>query len=179
MIRCGVGCWAWICRKAWRSAQLRKARLLFHLERHQVSAPKLLAYGQRCRGLQAKAFVLAETVDAVPLPAALRKADPNTRHLLLERLAETLRRLHEAGCEARTKKAFAVKLVDGMPAITIANPDRLIFHKGLTERRKKSDWKRVARSMLNDCNRDEIQAFVGSAFLVGQASSLPESRKAR
>ena len=39
--------WSQIRRKSWRSPGLKLARLLFHLERHHVPAPRLLAYGQR------------------------------------------------------------------------------------------------------------------------------------
>ena len=65
---------SWLRRKSWRSPEFRKARLLFHLERHHVPAAKLLAYGQRCQRLQAKAFLLTETVESSPLNLALRRS---------------------------------------------------------------------------------------------------------
>jgi tRNA A-37 threonylcarbamoyl transferase component Bud32 len=153
--------WAWVRRKAWRSRQLRKARLLFHLERHHVPAPKVLAFGQRSGGMHARAFLLAETLDAIPFPDALRDADADMRHLLMKRLAATLNRLHDAGCEVQAIDSFAVKQrLGGLVTVVVGSPDRLIFRKRLSARRRKSDWNRVARSMIHYCGRDEIRDFL-------------------
>jgi tRNA A-37 threonylcarbamoyl transferase component Bud32 len=73
--------------KAWRSAELKTARLLFLLERHGIAAPRLLAYGQSCAALSAGSFVLAEAPDADPI----RPGDRPQAEALLNRL-------HEAGC---------------------------------------------------------------------------------
>ena len=124
--------WAFVRGKAWRSTKLRKARLLFHLERHHVVAPKVLAYGQRAvTASRASAlFLLAETVDAIPFTSAWRDADEEKRHLLLENLAATLNRLHDAGCEVHTIASFAVKeQLGGQINIVVGSPDRLISRK--------------------------------------------------
>lgn len=49
--------WTALRGKAWRSAELKLARLVMHLERHGIPAPKIVAYGQRTKGLHATAFV--------------------------------------------------------------------------------------------------------------------------
>lgn len=74
--------------KSWRAPELRIARLLLHLERHGIPAPKLLAYGQTVPGVTAaRAFVLAEVPDADPVSPA----DAWLVRGLLDRL-------HAAGC---------------------------------------------------------------------------------
>jgi hypothetical protein len=74
--------------RAWRSAELRVARLLFHLERHGIPAPRLLAYGQRSsRFGPAESFVLFEA----PTSRCIQAADR-------ERVCELLDRVHTAGC---------------------------------------------------------------------------------
>ncbi len=67
--------WAKLRGKAWRSPELRRARLLFHLQRHGIAAPQLLAYGQRITGFRtAESFVLEEVSPREPLAAGDREA---------------------------------------------------------------------------------------------------------
>jgi tRNA A-37 threonylcarbamoyl transferase component Bud32 len=90
--------------KPWRSRELRTARLLFHLERYGITAPRLLAYGQSVNGIvDARAFVLAEPPVGVPaLAGAGSKADrlkPGLQRTgILETLRALLTRLHDIGC---------------------------------------------------------------------------------
>jgi tRNA A-37 threonylcarbamoyl transferase component Bud32 len=81
--------WAAIRGKNWRAPEVQAARLLFHLERFGVSAPKLLAYGQIVPRLRrASSFLLFEATKA-------------TRPLLPgDRVAaqQLMTRLHEIGC---------------------------------------------------------------------------------
>ncbi|HKA08318.1 MAG TPA: lipopolysaccharide kinase InaA family protein [Gemmataceae bacterium] len=74
--------------KSWRSPQLHTARLLFHLERYGIPAPRLLAYGQAVNGIfNAGSFVLTE-------PGDTRPATPAHGELL----RALLHRLHKIGC---------------------------------------------------------------------------------
>ena len=83
-----VGRWFQAVRgKAWRSAELKTARLLFHLERHGIGAPRLMAYGQAVFGLSAGSFVLADPPLADPIGPA---------HGPL--LRDLFDRLHASGC---------------------------------------------------------------------------------
>lgn len=88
--------------KAWRSQELRQARLLFHLERYGIPAPKLLGYGQVERGLSAASFVLIETVE--PSPTVDNAA-----------ITELTTRLKSAGVECRD--ASAIGLIEGKPGV--------------------------------------------------------------
>jgi tRNA A-37 threonylcarbamoyl transferase component Bud32 len=86
--------WAALRGKVWRSPELRAARLLFHLERHGIPAPTLLAYGQRFSRLtSARAFLLSTTVDA----RSPRPGDEGD----WEKARQLLTRLHDAGCLLR------------------------------------------------------------------------------
>lgn len=96
----------------WRAPELRRARLLFHLERHNVPTPRLLAFGQRNpAGGQADAFLLTEVIpNARHLVNYLAEARYLVEHLphtprdfreqldSLHQLGATLALLHEAGC---------------------------------------------------------------------------------
>ena len=46
--------WAGLRGKNWRSPELKTARLLFHLERFGIPAPRLLAYGQGVKRVPAR-----------------------------------------------------------------------------------------------------------------------------
>jgi tRNA A-37 threonylcarbamoyl transferase component Bud32 len=78
--------------KSWRSRELRTARLLFHLERYGITAPRLLAYGQSVTGIcGAGSFVLIELPNAHPPTPAEGEV-----------LRALLDRLHTVGCCLRT-----------------------------------------------------------------------------
>ena len=80
--------WAALRGRSWRSPELQAARLLFHLERHGIPAPKLLAYGQTLpRFAPASSFLLSE-----PTPAA--GLGPHDR----QGARDLLDQLHAAGC---------------------------------------------------------------------------------
>ena len=80
--------WAAIRGRSWRSPELRAARLLFHLERHGIPAPKLLAYGQMVPAFApARSFVVSDPSGAQPV----RPNDAAVVRALLDRL-------HAAGC---------------------------------------------------------------------------------
>ncbi|WP_439626449.1 lipopolysaccharide kinase InaA family protein [Gemmata sp.] len=77
--------------RPWRSPGVTLGRVLFHLERYGVPAPRLFAFGQRLTGrATAEWFALHELPgDAVP-----GSVEPHTA----EQLGRALRRLHDAGC---------------------------------------------------------------------------------
>jgi hypothetical protein len=80
--------WAALRCRAWRSRELQAARLLFHLDRHGIAAPKLLAYGQTAPLVaSASSFLLSEPPTAGPL----NPGDAAAAHELLDQL-------HQVGC---------------------------------------------------------------------------------
>jgi hypothetical protein len=94
--------------KAWRSAELKTARLLFHLERHGIPAPRLLAYGQTASALSARSFVLSEPPDADPVTPA----DAG-------RLRGLLEQLYAAGCVFASPRSTTnlFGLIDGRAVV--------------------------------------------------------------
>lgn len=74
--------------RSWRSPELRLARLLFHLERYAVPAPRLLAYGQIVPAVApARSFIAFEPRPCRPPEAGEQGA-----------VRGLLDRLHSAGC---------------------------------------------------------------------------------
>jgi hypothetical protein len=107
--------WAMTRGKSWRSNELKLARVLFHLERHGIAAPRLLAYGQRGNG----AFCLIDSEPAPPIAGAPEQA---------------VAKLHEIGLSVDPN---AFDCVDG--SIRIAEPSRLRLRKRLSNRRRERE----------------------------------------
>lgn len=151
----------WLHGRSWRAPEVRLARLLFHIERFHLEAPKLLAYGHRRNRKRIEAFVLFEHhLDApMGLGASLREANPFRSERLLENLENVMNRLHESGCAARTIDTFVVVERNDGPSIRISEPRRLDFRRQLTARQKIADWRRVIRSMQSYCDSDAIERF--------------------
>ncbi len=101
---------AWGRATPWRSPGATAGRVLFHLERYGVPAPKLLAFGQRLTSAtRAEWFVLHEAPRGIPLRRWRRSACSTERLRVMSTVRECLRALHDAGCvlsDATT--AFAV-----------------------------------------------------------------------
>lgn len=152
---------SWFHGRSWRAPEVRLARLLFHLERFHLEAPKLLAYGQRRNRNRIEAFILFEhhLNASTGLGASLREASSFRSERLQENLVNVMNRLHEAGCAARTIDTFVVVERDNGPLIRIFDPRRLDFRRQLTARQKIADWRRVIRSMQPYCDIDAIKRF--------------------
>jgi len=150
--------WSWLRGKSWRSPQLRLARLLFHLERHHIVAPKLFAFGQRFQGTRCDGFVLSESppTDAVSLTCALQQANHESRAELLSQFAAMLHQLHEAGCEAVSAERFAFS--DGM--LRVIDPAGLRFRRYLSIRRRKNDLRRCFQSIKAYCETHELERIL-------------------
>jgi hypothetical protein len=122
--------------RPWRSHELKFARLLFHLERHGIPAPKLIAYGQTVPRFQpAGSFVLSETFTAEPLcpgheDAALAMLD----------------RLHQAEC------ALAGLGPDGEPFGVICG--RVVIRDATRLRLAR----RLSRRQM-DCERSRLRTY--------------------
>jgi hypothetical protein len=76
--------------KPWRSPGASLGRILFHLERHGIPAPRLLAFGQRLLGRASAEWFALHTPPAGPIIS--------TTHGIAKELGQRLRQLHEAGC---------------------------------------------------------------------------------
>jgi tRNA A-37 threonylcarbamoyl transferase component Bud32 len=122
--------WAAIRGKAWRSHELKAARLLFHLDRHGIAAPRLLAYGQQVNHIvDAGSFILAEPRDA-------RLIASGDADLIRPMLAK----LHESGCCLRgNSQPFGV---EGDAAV-VADIRFVRLNRRLSARQKDRDAARL------------------------------------
>ncbi|HXD89172.1 MAG TPA: lipopolysaccharide kinase InaA family protein [Urbifossiella sp.] len=82
-------------------------RLLFHLERYAIPAPRLYAFGQRILGtMRADWFVLHESEAGQPLAKWLTyTADVQERREAIEQANAILDQLHDAGCRLTGRAA--------------------------------------------------------------------------
>jgi hypothetical protein len=110
--------------KSWRSGELKLARLVMHLERHGIPAPRIVAYGQQNIGMRTTAFVAYE-------------GSPSGDAVMT--LPELMQHLHSAGVVLRelpaTAKPFAI--IDGRAVVN---------DPGCFELVKKLSWKHVERA---------------------------------
>jgi tRNA A-37 threonylcarbamoyl transferase component Bud32 len=83
--------WAKLRGRPWRSPGVTLGRVLFHLERYDVPAPRLLAFGQRFTGPATAEWFALHTIPGEPVPARPDAA-------AAEQLGRVLRALHDAGC---------------------------------------------------------------------------------
>jgi len=101
----------------WRrqpTPEVKQAATIFHLERHKVACPKLLAFGEDAARWRRNSFVLMESV---PVRTRLSEvvspsAPDNDRRIWLRRAGEFMRTIHESGYilgrQAADASAFGV-----------------------------------------------------------------------
>jgi len=77
--------------RPWRSPGVTLGRLLFHLERYGVPAPRLLAFGQRLMGFASAEWFALHEVPGEPVTGSLQTETA-------VQLGQLLRQLHDAGC---------------------------------------------------------------------------------
>lgn len=117
--------WAKLRGKHWRASEVRMARMLFHLEKHGIPAPKLLAYGQHENG----AFCLFEPLESRSVNGADQPA-----------VGRLLDRLHEAGCSL-SGNPFGM---EGMAAV-VAEPRCLRLNRRLSRSIRAKDQARLKK----------------------------------
>ena len=113
---------AWLKGRSWRSPGVTIGRVLFHLERYGIPAPRLLAFGQRFTGPTTTDWFALHTPPAAPINSQPRLA-------VAAQLGRVLRQLHDAGCSAGKHSLNIFGLEKGCvcvrdpKAISIANAD--------------------------------------------------------
>ncbi|MBX9585604.1 MAG: phosphotransferase [Gemmataceae bacterium] len=120
---------AWLRGRPWRSPGVALGRVLFHLERYGVPAPRLYAFGQRITGpASAEWFALYEPPAGVPV------TDPH-------RAEPVLRRLHDAGC--RYVGRGPLLWVDDAGRVSVGNPAAVRIVRRVTDRDRRADLIRL------------------------------------
>jgi tRNA A-37 threonylcarbamoyl transferase component Bud32 len=127
----------------WRSPGVTIGRVLFHLERYGVPAPRLFAFGQRLTGITtAEWFALYETPSGVPLRTWRRTAPLSARREVLETITGCLAKLHAAGCVLiDPRSAFAL---DG-GTVSIADPRTVRIVRSVSASARRRDLRGATR----------------------------------
>lgn len=127
---------AWLRATPWRSEGVTIGRLLFHLQRYGVPAPRLLAFGQKLTtATRAEWFALYEAPAGVPLRKWRRTASSSARRALLAEVSACLEKLHAAGCVlVDVKNAFAVE--SGRISISDPRAVRIVRRVSATRARR-------------------------------------------
>lgn len=123
--------------RVWRSPGVTLGRILFHLERYGMPAPRLLAFGQR--DSSAESFALFDPPRGVPLAEWLRHSHSAD---VKERCVSLLRKLHDAGCRLGSHDdVFRVE--DGL--VSVADPRAIRLDRKLNSRTRRADFARLAQ----------------------------------
>jgi tRNA A-37 threonylcarbamoyl transferase component Bud32 len=145
--------------KAWRSPGVTLGRLLFHLERYGVAAPRLLAFGQRLTGVASAEWFALHT----PQPDALHEIiDPAAA----EQLGRLLRRLHDAGCRVvgEPQAAFG----GTTQGASVRDLTRVALATRLTARDREADLARLVAPLP-----PEARAAAEAGYCAGPAAPAP------
>ena len=143
--------------RPWRSPSATAARILFHLERHGIPAPRLLAFGQKLISkTESESFLLAEPpANSQPLNTALSDSTLTRfeRSELLRNCGKLLRQLHDCGMKlnANSNPNDSLFLVDSSGSVSIGSPFAVKLRKRLGESDRVEDLK----MMLSGWNRTD------------------------
>lgn len=164
--------WASIRSKSWRSPELQLARILFHLERNEVPAPRLLGFGQKLqpRGV-VESFLLYETPhNTLPLSEWLQSSRSSERRArILETSGVLIRQIHRAGCriDAIANGEPVIHVTRGQPLVPVvfSAVRSLRLVKAVTPRERSRDLRRLLRGPLayldDDSRRQFLQGYHG------------------
>ena len=157
--------------RPWRSPGATAARVLFHLQRHGIPAPALLAFGQRTVSKSAaESFVVAEPpADAVPVE--YRLADPSLpfdeRRTILRECGRLLRLLHDAGCRpntARTAHDPLFMVTAGAVSVSVGSPFAVRLSKRIGDRDKLADLRDFVEGFPDPDRLRVLRGFLGRAW---------------
>ena len=127
--------------RPWRSPGVTLGRVLFHLERYGVPAPRLLAFGQRLTGPASAEWFALHTPPVEPLP---NEIDPATA----EQLGRVLRQLHEAGCRVTGDVLAAFGRDDR--GVSVHDLTRVVLPRRLAARDRDTDLARLLAGLVSE-----------------------------
>lgn len=137
--------------RPWRSPAATAARILFHLQRHGLPAPRLLAFGQRyTSAVAAESFLCADMPPtAVALSTFLSRptTTPAASAAVLAECGRLLRRLHDAGLRpvsvASPNDALFVVSDDDSASVAVGSPFAVKLVKRVSDSQRAADLKRL------------------------------------
>lgn len=133
--------------RPWRSPAATAARVLFHLQRHGLPAPRLLAFGQRyTSAVAAESFVCADMPPAaVALNTFLSRptTTPAASAAVLAECGRLLRQLHEAGLRpesvASPNDSLFVVSDDDTASVAVGSPFAVRVVRRVSETQRTAD----------------------------------------
>jgi hypothetical protein len=129
---------AWVRGRPWRSPGVTLGRVLFHLERYGIAAPRLLAFGQRFTGRASAEWFALHTPPPHALPEVIDAA-------IAEQLGRLLRQLHDAGC--RVVGALYQVFGTDFRGASVRDVTRIALAKRLTTADREHDLARLLASL--------------------------------
>jgi tRNA A-37 threonylcarbamoyl transferase component Bud32 len=119
--------WAWLRGRPQVPVELQQARMIFHLERHGIRVPELLAVGRRpLERWRQSSFLLIAIPETTSLrrwlEANAQRCNLGIRRRLIRNLARVLRRLAHAGYAVTDwKQAFSAAADQAGPLLAVEN----------------------------------------------------------
>ena len=139
---------AWFRGRPWRSPGVTLGRVLFHLERYGIPAPRLLAFGQRFTGHASAEWFALHTPGCDRLEASPTEGQA-------ELLGRRLRQLHDSGCRP-TGEPLSVFGFDAH-GISIRDVTAVRLVRRLSTRDREADLARLLTA-LDPANRTGTEA---------------------
>lgn len=139
--------------RPWRSPSATAARVLFHLDRHGIPAPRLLAFGQRfVSTVAAESFLCADMPTGVNSLAnflARTDATPSERAVVLAECGRLLRRLHDAGLRPTASDSVNDPLfvVSADSAVSVGSPFAVRLAKRTSKQQRAADLARFLQPL--------------------------------
>lgn len=154
--------------RPWRSPGVTLGRVLFHLERYGVPAPRLLAFGQRFTGCATAEWFALHSPPPGPIPGTLDLA-------AAEDLGRVLRRLHDSGCRPVGEPLAVFGLSDH--GVAVRDVTRLRIVRRITVRdHRERDVGRLAAALPLLCRSAVRLGYTRDwCSCDHQPTSIPES----
>ncbi|HJZ57733.1 MAG TPA: lipopolysaccharide kinase InaA family protein [Gemmataceae bacterium] len=128
-------CVAWLRGRSWRSPGVTLGRVLFHLQRYSIPAPRLFAFGQReTRRASADWFALYEPPAGRPVGRQDLKA-----------CLELLRQLHDAGCRPDLRCEVPFRIDSGRAVV--GDPWLIRIVRRMSGRERRADFRRLVHTL--------------------------------
>jgi heptose I phosphotransferase len=144
-----------------RAGHQRDAMLLWRLERHGVTAPRLLAVGRRACPEGVDSFLLTQpAADTARLSIWLRRQSASRRRAALRQAGAILARLHEGCCylgeEGVGRLAVAVR--QGAVEVVLEGVEGVTSRRRPDARRAAADLASLRRALGAGCSEEEWRA---------------------
>lgn len=156
--------------RSWRSPAVSAARVLFHLQRHGIPAPTLLAFGQRMISRStAESFLVAEPqLASVSVECCLadRSLSVTQRRALLGECGRMLRQLHDAGCRPDVDRTANDPLFMATPAgeVGVGSPFAVRLCKRVADTARRADLRDLTVGLSHPDRLRVLRGYLGDRW---------------